>query len=82
MTAGYIVYVATARRVELAKHCKFGTTLSKMLRDHLFCVINHEAIQKKLLDEKYLTYVRDSLQIGTGHRGCLKWHLKPEVNFY
>ena len=47
-------YVAALR--ELAKHCSYGTTLPEMFRDRLVCGINHEAIQRKLLAEKDLTY--------------------------
>ncbi len=47
-------YVAALR--ELAEQCKYGTSLSEMLRDRLVCGVNHEGIQKKLLSEKDLTY--------------------------
>ena len=47
-------YVAALR--ELAKHCQYGASLQEMLRDRLVCGVNHEAIQKRLLSEKDLTY--------------------------
>ncbi len=47
-------YVAALR--ELAEHCKYGASLSEMLRDRLVCGVNHEGIQKKLLAEKDLDY--------------------------
>ena len=46
-------YVAALR--ELAQHCKYGDSLSDMLRDRLVCGVNHEGITKKLLAEKDLT---------------------------
>ena len=47
-------YVAALR--ELAKHCQYGASLQEMLRDRLVCGVNYEAIQKRLLSEKDLTY--------------------------
>ena len=47
-------YVAELRRV--AEFCNYGDKLNEMLRDRIVCGINNEAIQKKLLAEKYLTY--------------------------
>ena len=41
---------------ELSEFCNFGTTLDQMLRDRLVCGVNHEAIQRKLLSEKNLTF--------------------------
>lgn len=49
-------YVAELRR--LAEFCNYGSKLNEMLRDRLVCGINHEAIQKKLLAERELTYER------------------------
>ena len=49
-------YVAELRRV--AEFCNYGDKLSEMLRDRIVCGINNEAIQKKLLAEKDLTYER------------------------
>ena len=43
-------YIAALR--QLAEHCKFGDTLSDMLRDRLVCGVNHNAIQRRLLSEK------------------------------
>lgn len=46
----------TAELRHLTEHCKFGATLSEMLRDRLVCGINNEPIQRRLLSEKELTY--------------------------
>ena len=46
-------FVAALR--EIAKHCEYGDTLKVMLRDHLVCGVNHQAIQKRWLAEKNLT---------------------------
>ena len=51
------IYIAAMR--QLAEHCKFGDTLSNMLRDRLVCGVNHNAIQCRLLSEKKpLTFVK------------------------
>ena len=42
----------------MAEFCNYGDKLSEMLRDRIVCGINNEAIQKKLLAEKDLTYER------------------------
>lgn len=47
-------YVAALR--ELAEHCSYEASLPEMLRDRLVCGINHEAIQRKLLSVKDLTF--------------------------
>ena len=47
-------YLAACR--EIAQYCEFGESLPEMLRDRLVHGVNHEAIQKKLLSEKDLTY--------------------------
>ena len=41
---------------QIAKYCVYGDTLNMMLRDHLFCEVNHQTIQKRLLAEKNLTF--------------------------
>ena len=56
-------YVAELRR--LAEFCNFGTTLDKMLRDRLVWGIKDDSIQKKLLQEKDLTFQR-ALAIAQG----------------
>ena len=43
---------------EIAKYCEYEGTLNMMLRDRLVCGVNHQAIQKRLLGEKELTYER------------------------
>ena len=50
------VFVAALRR--LAKDCNFGTAMDRILRDKIVFSISDEAIQKKLLDEPKLTYLR------------------------
>ena len=49
-------FVAAVR--ELIKYCNFGDSLDKALRDRIVGGINHEAMQKKLLSERDLTYER------------------------
>ncbi len=51
-------YVAELRR--LSTHCKFGTYLNDALRDRLVCGLRNEAIQKRLLEVKELTF-KDAL---------------------
>lgn len=45
-----------AQLKQLAEYCKFGVTLSPMLRDRLVCGIADERWQKRLLAEEDLTY--------------------------
>ena len=47
-------FVADLRR--LAKDCNFGDKLETMLRNRLACGINDQAIQRKMLTEKKLTF--------------------------
>ena len=48
-------YVASLRAI--AKDCEYGNTLNMtMLRDCLVCGINHQALQRRLLAEKKLTF--------------------------
>ena len=47
-------YVPTLR--ELAEYCKYGASLSEMLRDRLARGVNHDGIQKNLLAEKELDF--------------------------
>ena len=49
-------YVAELRR--LATHCEFGDYLNDALRDRLVCGLSNNSIQKRLLSEANLTYVR------------------------
>ena len=49
-------YVAELR--SLSEFCNFGNTLEEMIRDRLVCGINNRAIQKRLLVEPKLTYVK------------------------
>ena len=48
------VYVTELHR--LAEFCNFETTLDKMLQDQLVWGIRNDSIQKKLLQEKDLTF--------------------------
>ena len=43
---------------ELRKLCNFGNTLGDMLRDRLVCGINDPRIQRRLLAEPTLSYVK------------------------
>ncbi len=49
-------FVAELRR--LAEFCNYGDKLNEMLRDRIVCGVNNEAIQRKLLAERDLTYDR------------------------
>ena len=48
----------------LSKDCNFGDTLELMLRDRLVSGINNDRIQRRLLAEKDLTFVK-ALDIAT-----------------
>ena len=47
-------FVAELRTI--ARYCKFGDALQDSLRDRLVCGINEDAIQRRLLSEKKLTF--------------------------
>jgi len=49
-----INYVTSLRAI--ARYCEYGDTLNMMLRDCLVCGINHQAIQRRLLAKKKLTF--------------------------
>ena len=53
---GVAAYVAGLRK--LTEHCNFGETLPEMLRDRLVCGINDEKIQRRLLAEPDLTFIK------------------------
>ena len=55
----------------LAEHCQFGDTLELMLRDKLVCAINDEAIQKRLLSERELTFEK-ALRTAQGMEAAAK----------
>ena len=57
------MYVSELR--SLARFCKFGSSLENMLRDRIVCGINDDTIQKRLLAEAKLTYVR-ALELAQG----------------
>ncbi len=63
------VYIVELRR--LAEFCNYGGSLNKMIRDRLVCGVNNEAIQRKLLAERDLTYER-ALAIAQGSEGADK----------
>ena len=44
-------YVSELR--SLAEHCNFGAMLDLMLRDRLVCGINDDAIQRRLLFNRF-----------------------------
>ena len=48
------MFVAELR--SLTEYCNFGDTLKVMIRNHLVCGINDDAIQKRLLGESTLMY--------------------------
>ena len=43
---------------KLTEHCDYGDTLNKMLRDRLVCGIANATVQKRLLTEPELTFVK------------------------
>ena len=47
-------YIAELRH--LSEHCKFGLTLSEMLRDRLVCGVEEPKIQRRLLAEPTLSF--------------------------
>ena len=49
-------YVAAL--LKLTKHCNFGNTLDKMLRDRLVCGIAKAAVEKCLFTEPELTFTK------------------------
>ena len=53
-------YVATLRSI--GEHCDFGNSLEDMIRDRLVCGVGDKRIQRRLLQEKELTY-KDLLDI-------------------
>ena len=59
-TESVSAYVAELR--SLGEHCKFGTNLDEMIRDHLVCGINDPRIQRRLLQEP------DSLTYGNAYK--------------
>ena len=75
---------------EIAKYCEYKDTLNMMFRDRLVCDVNHQAIQKRLLGEKELSYERAleiALSIETAEKdvknfqkasGTIMYHYVPE----
>ena len=43
---------------ELAEFWNYNDSLQEMLRDRIVCGVNHDSIQRQLLSEKGLTYVK------------------------
>ena len=41
-----------------SEHCQFGTALEDMLRDRLVCGISDDSIQRQLLAERKLTFIK------------------------
>ena len=85
-TESIATFVAALR--ELSEFCNFGTTLDQMLRDRLVCGVNHEAIQRKLLSEKNLTFEKAyalAQSIETAERDTANLKSKkgdiPQVNY-
>ena len=55
-TAGETVAAFDAALRKLAVHCSFGEALQDTLRDRFVCGLRHDAIQRRLLSETFLTY--------------------------
>ena len=56
MDESIMTYIAVLR--QLAKLCDYKDTLQEMLRDRLVCGVNYAGIQKRLLAEKDLTFIK------------------------
>ena len=63
--AGESIAEYDAHLRKLAVHCKFGDTLDDTLRDRFVCGLRHDAIQRRLLSEKELTYQK-AMEIAQG----------------
>ena len=48
-----------AHLLEREQDCRYGTTLTHMLRDRLVCGINDETLQRRLLAEINLTFEKE-----------------------
>ena len=62
-------FVAALRN--LAEHCEYGDTLETMLRDRIVCGIRDEKIQRRLLVEKKLTFLK-AYEIATAMEVTMK----------
>ena len=61
----------------LVEHCQYGDTLETMLRDRTVCGVQDEKIQRRLLEEKNLTFqeayeIATSMEIASGIQGFRK----------
>ena len=56
--AGETVTDFDAALRKLATHCQFGANLAEALRNRFVCGLRHEPMQRQLLSEKELTYVK------------------------
>ena len=55
----------------LSEHCEYGGTLNDMLRDRLVCGVADEQMQRRLLQEAGLTYVK-AMEIATAMESAAK----------
>ena len=62
-------FVAGLRR--LSEHCQFGTTLEDMLRDRLVCGLDDDRIQRRLLEERELSFEK-AVEIALAHEMASK----------
>ena len=62
-------FVAELR--SLARDCDFGTVLEDNLREKLVCAVADQALQRKLLTEKHLTFQR-ALDVAQSHESARK----------
>ncbi|XP_060063527.1 uncharacterized protein K02A2.6-like [Ylistrum balloti] len=82
-------YVAQLRK--LSEHCEFGVVLMESLRDRFVCGLKNEAVQKKLLSEKDLSFdkavdiavametaARDAVELQAKHKGLSVHSLKSK----
>ena len=74
-----------ARLRHLAAHCNYGESLDSMLRDRLVCGIGDERLQRRLLREKELTFIKafELCQVQESAESNAKLLNKPEaVHFH
>ena len=67
-TAGESVSDFDAALRKLAIHCNFAANLEDSLRDRFVCGLRHDAMQRRLLSEKELTY-KKAMEIYGGREG-------------
>ena len=81
--AGESVADFITRIKRLSEFCNFGQVLSITLRDRFVCGLNNESVQKRLLQEKDLTFERATslaLAMEMAQRDAQELQEKPDVH--